>query len=322
MIKIIKNILFIFLTLFSVSYILLMVYAYLPYEEIPINELAESEDRFIIIEENQMRYRVFGEQNNPNIVLIHGFGNSINTWRKIVPDLKQHYRVIALDLLGFGLSDKPVQYDYSNKNQARTISLFAEAIDLDQYIIGGHSLGGAIAVHVALNDLKTTGLVLFNPGIITTGVPEFSRYLNLIFPFARVTAKQFSKREFREQFLKNSFIDTSIVTDEVMDSIMLGTKTEGYMDGTTSMMSKFYVANEKELLPDIDIPTLIIFGQEDRTKSLEEAITLNQNIKGSKLALIEKVGHYVHEEAPFSVSKNIINESQFLSTKGHRYRND
>ena len=62
MIKIIKNILFIFLTLFSVSYILLVVYAYLPYEEIPINELAESEDRFIIIEENQIRYRVFGEQ--------------------------------------------------------------------------------------------------------------------------------------------------------------------------------------------------------------------------------------------------------------------
>ena len=97
---------------------------------------------------------------------------------------------------------------------------------------------------------------------------------------------------------------------------MLGVKTEGYMDGTTSMMSKFYVANEKELLPEIDVPTLIIFGQEDRTKSLEEAMTLNQNIRGSKLTLVEKVGHYVQEEAPLIVSESIVGEIQYLSGGG------
>ena len=97
---------------------------------------------------------------------------------------------------------------------------------------------------------------------------------------------------------------------------MLGVKTEGYMKGTTSMMNKFYVANEKELLPEINVPTLIVFGQEDRTKSLEEALTLNQNIRGSKLTLIEKVGHYVHEEAPFLVSESVIKEIQYLSGGG------
>ena len=97
---------------------------------------------------------------------------------------------------------------------------------------------------------------------------------------------------------------------------MLGAKTEGYMEGTTSMMSKFYVANEKELLPEIDVPTLIVFGQEDRTKSLEEAIALNQNIRDSKLILIEKVGHYVQEEAPLLVSESVVKEIQYLSGGG------
>ena len=102
----------------------------------------------------------------------------------------------AFDLLGFGLSDKPTDYDYSNANQAETVSELAEALNLDSFIVGGHSLGGAIAFHVAMNNQKTKGLILFNPGIINTGVPEFARYLNLIFPFARVSAKQFADRDF------------------------------------------------------------------------------------------------------------------------------
>ena len=103
LIKILKNILFSFLILFGIAYISLIVYAYLPYEEIPIKELASDSDKFISIEEREIRYRISGEDDNPNIILIHGFGNSINTWRKVIPKLEQHYRVRVLDLIGFGL---------------------------------------------------------------------------------------------------------------------------------------------------------------------------------------------------------------------------
>ncbi len=87
------------------------------------------------------------------------------------------------------------------------------------------------------------------------------------------------------------------------------------MDGTTSMMSKYYVANELELLPFLDLPTLIIFGQEDRMKSIDEAIVLNENIEGSKLILIENAGHYVQEEAPETVTNSIIKELNYLSAR-------
>ena len=179
--------------------------------------------------------------------------------------------------------------------------------------MGGHSLGGAIAFHVAMNNNKTTGLVLFNPGIINTGVPEFARYLNLIFPFARVSAKQFANREFREEFLKRSYHNPSIVDDQVMDGIMMGSKTEDYLDGTSSMLSKFYEVNEADLMDQVSNPTLIVFGIEDRNKSLKEALQLKNGFKNSKLELIKDAGHYVHEESPVLVSESIIREMTFLA---------
>ena len=308
------------LTLFLVilSYSALVVYAYLPLETSSTKELVTKDDLFIKVSDHDIRYREYRtpEDNNPNLILIHGFGNNLHSWRSITPLLSEHYNIFALDLLGFGLSDKPTDYDYSNVNQAKTVGEFADALKLDSFIVGGHSLGGAIGLHVAMNNKKTKGLILFNPGIINTGVPEFARYINLIFPFARVSAKQFANREFREQFLKRSYYDPSIVNEQVMDEIMIGSKTEDYLQGTSSMLGKFYDANEAELMNQVNTPTLIVFGIEDRNKSMEEALQLKTGFKNSKLQLIQDAGHYVHEESPALVSGSIIREMSFLTERG------
>ena len=306
------------IALIILGYISLIVYALLPLEETPTKELAAKEDLFIKINGYNIRYREYQavKESSPNLILIHGFGNNLSSWRSITPILSEVYNIYILDLLCFGLSDKPTDYDYSNANQAETVSELAEALNLDSFIVGGHSLGGAIAFHVAMNNQKTKGLILFNPGIINTGVPEFARYLNLIFPFARVSAKQFADRDFREEFLKRSYHDPSIVDEQVMDDIMLGARSEGYLTGTTSMLNKFYDANEAELMHRVNNPTLIVFGVEDRNKSMEEALQVKNGFRNSKLELIKDAGHYVHEESPIVVSESIIKEMTFLTEQG------
>jgi len=306
------------LFLVILSYSVLVVYAYLPLETTSTKELVTKDDLFIKVSDHDIRYREYRtqEDNSPNLILIHGFGNSLHSWRSITPLLSEHYNIFALDLLGFGLSDKPIDYDYSNVNQAKTVGEFADALKLDSFIVGGHSLGGAIGLHVAKNNKKTKGLILFNPGIINTGVPEFARYINLIFPFARISAKQFANREFREQFLKRSYYNPSIVNEQVMDEIMMGSKTEDYLQGTSSMLGEFYDANEAELMDQVSNPTLIVFGIEDRNKSMEEALQLKTGFKNSKLQLIKDAGHYVHEESPVLVSESIIREMSFLTERG------
>ena len=287
----------------------------MPEETIPLRVLQTDSDQYFQHDGNRVRYQLLSELSvkKPNLILIHGFGNSLGTWESLAPKLSKAFNVYAIDMLGFGLSEKPVQYQYTNANQASVIQSFAEVMGFDSFIVGGHSLGGAIAMHAAMIDQKTQGLILFNPGIINTGVPEFSKYLNLIFPMSRISAKQFADRDFREGFLKRSYHEPSIVTDQVMDRVMLGSQTADYVSGMSSMLSKYYKSNEAELMSDVKLPTLIIFGIEDRNKSMDEALQLKNGFSNSRLEIIQDAGHYVHEESPDTVSKIIINSVKFLT---------
>ena len=287
----------------------------MPEETISLRVLQTDSDQYFQHDGNRVRYQLLSELSvkKPNLILIHGFGNSLGTWESLAPKLSKAFNVYGIDMLGFGLSEKPVQYQYTNANQASVIQSFAEVMGFDSFIVGGHSLGGAIAMHAAMIDQKTQGLILFNPGIINTGVPEFSKYLNLIFPMSRISAKQFADRDFREGFLKRSYHDPSIVTNQVMDRVMLGSQTADYVSGMSSMLSKYYKSNEAELMSDVKLPTLIIFGIEDRNKSMDEALQLKNGFSNSRLEIIQDAGHYVHEESPDTVSKIIINSVKFLT---------
>ena len=81
------------------------------------------------------------------------------------------------------------------------------------------------------------------------------------------------------------------------------------------MLSKSYHANEADLMSDVELPTLIVFGIEDRNKSMEEAMRLKNGFKNSRLEIIQNAGHYVHEESPTSVSQIMIKSVKFLTSK-------
>ena len=140
-------------------------------------------------------------------------------------------------------------------------------------------------------------MLLFNPGIFTTGVPAFTATLNSIFPMARVSARMFGDRDFRREFLARSFVDDTLITDEVVDALHLASRSEGYLDGTASLMTQYAVDRELPLLPRIAVPTLIVWGALDPKPAGEEQL-LADSIPGSRLVRVPDAGHYVHEESP------------------------
>jgi pimeloyl-ACP methyl ester carboxylesterase len=313
--KLARQILQLSFLLLLVVYAGIVMYAYLPFgENIPIAELATPDDLFIEVDGMQLRYREWGEQrpDRPSIVFIHGFANSQQSFKKIAPYLANEYHVVAMDLPGFGLSAKPTDHDYGNESQARVIADLITALNLKTALVGGHSLGGALALRVALTAPQVRGLILFNPGIITTGVPAVTEYL--VFPLPRLAARTFGTREFREGFLRNSYLDPAFVTDEVIDELMLSPRSEGYIEGTTALMGYYRPSDEVELMADVKVPTLIIWGAQDKRKPAGEAETLRDGIPGSRLIVIPDAAHYVHEEKPEVAARAIIEAKDFWAT--------
>ena len=291
---------------------LAMLWAYWPGEpELPVDTLLSAEDRLVTVNGLRLRYREWGQAapEKPSILLLHGFANSLQSFRELAPRLEDCCHVIAIDMPGFGLSDKPVDYDYHNGPQAETLIAATQALGLKNVVYAGHSLGGAVALQAAVKDPSAAALILMNPGILTTGVPKIVQIT--VPPLPRMSAKLFASREFRGNFLRKSYIRPDIVTEQVIDDVMLGAQADGYMQGMTSLMAQYAEGEEITLATQVNVPTLIPWGNADRNKAPSEADTLQNLISGSRLVRFDSAGHYVHEEAPEEVARAIID---WLST--------
>lgn len=285
-------------------WVLLMAYAYWPgAAEVPVAQLASRDDQFLKVGNTQLRYRRYGSAGpgRPQLMLIHGFANSLQSWRATAPLLANCCDVVAVDMLGFGLSDKPENADYHNRAQAERVIAAAHALGLEHPVYVGHSLGGAIALQAAVFDPATRGLVLMNPGIINTGVPKIVQLS--VPPLPRLSARMFGSRSFRADFLRKSYVNPAIVTDAVVDDLMQGARSEGYATGMTSMMKQYREGEEIALAARVTVPTLILWGDQDRNKPLSEADQLQAMLPGSKLVHFPGAGHYVHEEAAAGVAQ-------------------
>ena len=131
----------------AAAYIVLVLIAYLPTETVPIRELAGKDSRFLQTAGHTIHYIKQGH--GRPLVLVHGFGGSSYTWRSLAPLLQDDCTVYALDLLGFGLSDKPPDGEYALDAQAELVVDFMKELQISSAVLIGHSMGGVIAAKAA-----------------------------------------------------------------------------------------------------------------------------------------------------------------------------
>jgi pimeloyl-ACP methyl ester carboxylesterase len=171
-----KRLIKITIAVLAAGYACLVAYAYWPGQQQgqSATSLAKDGDEFITVSGVQLRYRFLNaDATGPTLVFLHGFGNALESFEALAEALMEPRPMLLFDLPGFGLSDKPDDFSYDNKGQAAVIPYLLDALNIRRAVVVGHSLGGAIAVHVAQDD-RVCALALVNPGIISTGVPAGS----------------------------------------------------------------------------------------------------------------------------------------------------
>lgn len=262
----------------------------------------------INIDSYRMRYTTHGDPANPPLLLVHGWISHRGVWRRTVEWLQDRYYCITPDLIGFGDSDRAADADYAIPAQARRVLALADHLGLDRFALAGHSMGGQISLTIAgmLAPERVSRLLLVAP-VVTGKTGPHGRWVALpqmqlasLFPpmvdlvrwsvmrFEPVARLQFAPffhnythlpfeawAVDREQALKPGFVQPALRAQEAIQS--------------------FYVVPH---LPNIQAPTLVMYGMQDGTLPPHEGKLIEMNVPDSRFVLLDDCGHFPMYEQP------------------------
>jgi pimeloyl-ACP methyl ester carboxylesterase len=258
------------------------------------NSLEAMPNNIAKIDNVNINYKITGNESNPPILLIHGLFSSSDDYNNLAKRLSDKYRVVSVDLIGFGLSDKRDNLDYNTNTVAKLCKDLMNNLGYKKFSVLGHSMGGGIALLMALNHqdsidklilVDSTGLgehVHANPPkfIIKEGMLTY-------FPQLAMYSLNFNNPKYinYDTFEKNLFYNRQLDSSTV----------EKLLDNCKS------IDNLKDRLKDIHTKTLIIWGAKDNVLPVDNAYTFNDQIKDSKLSIISNCGHM-----PFAESEDLF----------------
>ncbi len=241
------------------------------------------------------------------LILIHGHGESIYTWRYNIDGLAERFAVYALDLKGFGDSDKPLDGDYSVSALARLILQFMRALKIKNPILACRSFAGKIGIRAILSDPSCFGgLVLMGSAVGDFEIwPAF-----LAMADAGVGEKMMlAQNETNMRPIVESLHDKSYtVTAEDIREFLRPSKNEASINAYLAFFRDFIAGQGSlwEELEKLTVPTLIIWGKNDAFISPRHGELIKNRIKNAKLGIVDKGGHNVHEDQPEEVNRLII----------------
>ena len=231
---------------------------------------------FVLIDNLKINYEEEG--NGKPLILLHGWKNDLEIWNGIVP-LLNDYRVIRLDLPGFGKSDLPPRA-WNVSDYAVFLNKFLEKLNIPKIVLIGHSFGGRIVIKFSvLYPEKVSKLTLVDSG----GV----RLKNLRKFFAFILAK-LGKVFWLLPFIREK-------RDEIREKFYKALKAKDYLEKNRILRETFLKVIKEDLRGEsqqIKIPTLIIWGGKDFITLLKEGKILKQSIKNSRLEIIKDATHW------------------------------
>lgn len=243
------------------------------------------------------------------IVFVHGTPSWSFEFRHLIRHLRQQYRCIAIDHIGFGLSDKPRIYDYSTQNHCSTLERFLLAKELRNIALVLHDFGGPIGLHFAIAyPEKVKRLILLNtwlwsheqdPGFARQRKLLNSPLLPFLYRYCNFSPKYLFPRSFGNK-KPNSDVLRHYTRPFSRPSERNGTlsfarsvlKDQDWFESLWEARSRF-----------TDKPTLLIWGMKDPFVTQQHLQKFQDNLIEVKTFTLDEAGHYPHEEEPGAVTQ-------------------
>jgi pimeloyl-ACP methyl ester carboxylesterase len=268
----------------------------------PPNEVIApaSEDHFVTIGQNRYHYTEYPAPGK-DILFIHGFASSTYTWEKVALVLnKLGYHIWALDIKGFGWSDKPKNTSYDILTLTEEVYQWMEAFRLDDVVLIGNSLGGGIATLMALLHPEKVGrMVLIDAAAYNTKFPFILKLAR--FPLSAEVTKLFFSHWVVRQTLSEVYHHKAWITKNQVDAYYDRLKTDNALNAQIAIVRALVFSKfEKYInqIPEIQSKALIIWGEHDRWIPLSSAYRFNEELRNATLVIIPECGHIPQEEYP------------------------
>ncbi|XP_031472955.1 uncharacterized protein LOC116245632 [Nymphaea colorata] len=292
-------------------------------DEIPALKL-DDHDKEQTFSSHNNKENLAGLENGPcGIVLIHGFGGGVFSWRHVMGPLARQTRctVSAFDRPGWGLTSRPRRSEWEAKqlpnpyhldSQVDLLLDFCLAMGFSSVVLVGHDDGGLIALKAAQKVQSTSkfmqvdirGVVLLNVNLSREVIPGFARILLHTSLGKKHMVRPLLRTEITQVVNRRAWYDSKKLTPEVMSLYKAPLCVEGWDEalqeiGKLSFASVLSPQNASLLLEAVgDLPVLVVAGAEDALVSLKTSQALSLKLLNSRLVAISGCGHLPHEECP------------------------
>jgi pimeloyl-ACP methyl ester carboxylesterase len=256
-----------------------------------------------------------GDIGQPVMVLLHGSNSSLHTWEPLVRLMRNDYRIVTMDLPGHGLTGATPTDRYDTEEMMATVDEVTRDLGVTRFILGGNSMGGGISWRYAVaHPDRVSGLVLLDAGGMPPRAGDAPPRSNIGFRIMRSSVGRWlgmriTPRSMIAQSLRQSVANPAQVTEADVDRYWELLRFPGNRHATMIRFSRGWDASQADLARQIRVPTLVLFGAEDRIINPSAAQSFAERIAQARVVLLPNIGHLPMEEAPEATAAAI---RQFL----------
>jgi pimeloyl-ACP methyl ester carboxylesterase len=256
---------------------------------------APADATYVDVDGVSLRYRSTGDGDGPAVVLIHGYGASLDSWRGVDDALAAVHRVIAIDLKGFGWSSRP-DGDYAPAAHAALVWKALDKLGATDVALVGHSWGASVVLAMALERPdRVRRIALVSAYVYDEQVPSFIRWSQVGGIGELIFALTY--RERIEERVPLAYHDDRFVTQARVDAVQAEFDKPGTVAAALATARGHRFAAQAARYPSIAKPVLLLWGDDDLVTPASAGQRLARELPNATLVMFPACGHMPMVEA-------------------------